>query len=202
MQSTTLNNAVTRRIDEDLLETDPGYRFEYLTKVLDLAERDRSLLRKHYPQIQQQIHGVIDRIYEKMFQFDAMKRHFLPRNDGFDGDLPDSMAELTLDHQQTVFRKMQLQGYFEKFCTAQWDETFAILIDMVGRMHTPREGNSGLAIPVVQITAMLGVMNDLLLEMIAQLNLSDADKLGLERTFTKLFWIQNCMFIRHWTTKQ
>ncbi len=101
--------------------------------------------------------------------------------------------------RQTEFRKQRLEEYFIKLCTADWDETFAALIDVVGHIHTPRQGNALLQIPMVQISALLGVINDLFLQKISELELSGKSRLAIQRTYTKLFWIQNGMFIRHWT---
>ena len=194
----TAVSAKTKKIDEARLETDTAYRFNYLAEVIGLSESDHNELRLHRATFEPHLPAIVERVYEKMFEYEPMKRHFLPRHAGFHGELPAQFEHLNLDHAQTTFRMEGLQDYLAKLCTAEWDETFAILIDVVGRMHTSKDGNSILQVPIVQITAFLGVINDLFLEKISELKLPTKTKVSLQRTYSKVFWIQNCMFIRHW----
>lgn len=187
-----------RSIDETRLETDIAYRFDFVVDVIGLTGTDHDVLREHQELIEPHLVEIVESVYRRMFEYESMKRHFLPRHTGFDGDVPGAINELKFDHEQTEFRKLKLKEYFVKLCTAEWDETFAALIDVVGHMHTPRQGNANLQVPIVQITALLGVINDLFLKKIAELNLPAESKTALQRTYTKLFWVQNSMFIRHW----
>lgn len=50
---------------------------------------------------------VVDAVYTKLFTFDITKKHFLPKNEGFDGpttghnQVATSLEDLTLDNPQT-----------------------------------------------------------------------------------------------------
>lgn len=188
-----------KAVKENKLESDIVYRFEYACEVIGLTEKDHAVLRKHHQLMKSKLSRIVDHVYKKMFQFDAMKRHFLSRHKGFEGALPGSLDQLGLDHEQIVFRKKRLEEYFSKLSTADWDETFAVLLDVVGHMHTVKQGNKVLEVPAVQIAALLGAISDLFIETIAKLGLPEKAELQLQRAYTKLFWVQNCMFIRHWT---
>ena len=196
---TSNSESTTKTVDETRLETDVSYRFNFLVDVTGLTDQDHEFLRKHHKILEPHLSDIVASVYRKMFEFQSMKRHFLPRHTGFEGNVPAAINELKFDHKQTEFRKQRLEEYFVKLCTADWDETFAALIDVVGHMHTPRQGNALLQIPMVQISALLGVINDLFLQKITELELSPKSQLAIQRTYTKLFWIQNGMFIRHWT---
>lgn len=195
----SIGESGTKTVDETRLETDVSYRFNFLVDVTGLTEQDHELLREHHKTLEPHLSDIIASIYRKMFQYQSMKRHFLPRHTGFEGNVPAAINELKFDHAQTEFRKKKLEEYFVKLCTADWDDTFAALIDVVGHMHTPRQGNALLQIPMIQLSALMAVMNDLFLQKISELKLSPKTQLVLQRIYSKLFWIQNGMFIRHWT---
>ena len=195
-----LNPATNARVvDETMLETDVSYRFDFVRDVIGLSEEDHDVLRKHHEALEPHLQGIVESVYKKMFEYESMKRHFLPRHSGFDGNVPASINELKFDHEQTEFRKSKLKEYYIKLCTAEWDETFALLLDVVGHMHTPRQGNANLQVPIVQIATLMGFMNDLFLNQIWELDLSAKSQIALQRAYTKLFWVQNSMFIQHWT---
>jgi hypothetical protein len=197
-KATQPNTGSNVEIDENQLELDPVYRFKYVCEVVGLSEEDHATLRRHQEVIEPHLSSIAERVYQKMFSFDSMKRHFLPRHTEFDGEVAASLDEVTLQSDQTQFRTQRLTQYFGKLCTADWDDTFAILIDIVGSMHTKKHGNSALEVPPVQVVALLGAINDFFLETISELDLSGKSRIAIQRAYTKLFWVQNCMFIRHW----
>lgn len=49
---------------------------------------------------------VVDAVYDKLFKFDITKKHFLPKNEGFEGPtdgngkVADSLEDLTIDNPQ------------------------------------------------------------------------------------------------------
>ena len=96
-------------------------------------------------------------------------------------------------------RKKALVGYLQKLGTPGADETFAVFLDLIGYIHTPEKGAATLAVPIVQLTALLGYIADQFTVAISRLKLSASAKLKLQRAYSKLFWIQNSMFIRHYT---
>jgi hypothetical protein len=187
-------------VDERQLETNPICRFAYVAKVLGLEDEDFEVLNRHARQVEPYLSKLVERVYEQMFQFPAMKRHFLPAHFGFYGHAPDSMEEVSLDHAQTKFRKKKLLEYFQKLGTAAGDETFAAMLDMIANMHTPHKGNALLSVPMVQIAALLGFMSAQFVDLISKLRVSEAERLKLQQAYNKLFWVQNAMFLRHHPT--
>ncbi len=184
---------------ESTLESDPAYRFNYVAEVVGLSSSDFDILHRNREVTKPLLSSIVDRVYEKMFQFFPMKRHFLEQHHGFYGHAPESIEQLTLEHEQTKFRKMKLEEYFTKLSTAPPDDTFAILLDMIARIHTPHQGNQSLAIPIVQLAALLGFVNDQFTLEISKLDALSADqRTELQRAYSKLFWVQNNMFLRHY----
>jgi len=49
---------------------------------------------------------VVDAVYDKLFKFDITKKHFLPKNEGFEGPtdgngkVADNLEDLTIDNPQ------------------------------------------------------------------------------------------------------
>ena len=106
-----LNPATNAKsIDETRLETDISYRFEFVCDVIGLTKEDHDVLRKHQQTLEPHLSEIVEAVYRKMFDYESMKRHFLPRHTGFDGNVPASINELKFDHAQTEFRKMEVEG--------------------------------------------------------------------------------------------
>lgn len=185
-------------IDERRLEIDPICRFAYAAQVIGLNDDDFAVLNQHFREVEPYMAGIVDRVYERMFQFPAMKRHFFPAHHGFYGHAPATMDDVRLDHPQTVFRKQKLLEYFVKLSTGAGDETFAVLLDVIARFHTPHQGNALLSVPIMQITALLGFMSDQFVELVAGLQIAESERLKLQRAYCKLFWVQNNLFVRHY----
>ena len=58
-----------------------------------------------------------DAVYDQLFKFDCTKRHFVPRQHGYNGDVPENIEDLALDHEQIQFRKQHLGKYLERLVT-------------------------------------------------------------------------------------
>jgi hypothetical protein len=69
---------------------------------------------------------------------------------------------------------------------------------MVGKIHTPKAGNKEIAVPLVQMNALMGFVADALTATILGLNLDRATETRTLRAFGKLLWIQNDLIGRHY----
>ena len=69
---------------------------------------------------------------------------------------------------------------------------------MVGKIHTPRAGNSEIDVPLVQMNALMGFMSDVLVDAISQFPVDPATMLKTIRALNKLLWIQNDFINRHY----
>jgi hypothetical protein len=193
-----MSTATIRRIDERRLELDLSYRFGYLTEFMGFGPEDVELIHALAAHLAPLVPSLVDAVYAKLFSYDATKRHFLPRQFGYEGDVPATLDDLTLDHEQIRFRKAHLANYLRKLVTAAYDQKTVSYLDFVGKIHTPKAGSKEIAVPLVQMNALMGFVSDALLSAILALPL-DAETMarGL-RAFNKLLWLQNDLIARHY----
>lgn len=190
--------APIEHIDEAKLDTDVAYRVGFLTKFMGFGADDIALVHEAAAHLAPVVPALVDAVYAKLFSFDATMRHFVPRQHGFEGATPASLEALSLDHEQIAFRKKHLTGYLVKLVTAEYDGKMLQYLDWVGRIHTAKAGNPGIVIPIVQVDALFGFVNDALIATIQGLEIDQAKKNAMIRAFTKLLWIQADLFVRHY----
>ncbi len=142
--------------------------------------------------------GLVDAVYDKLFGYDATKRHFLPRQFGYEGAVPTELASLTQDHEMIQFRKQHLGRYLVALVTKPYDAEMVGYLDKVGKIHTPKAGSKELNVPLVQMNALLGFVSDALVQTILSLNLPRPQEVATLRAFNKLLWIQNDLINRHY----
>ena len=92
---------------------------------------------------------LVDAVYDKLFGYDSTKRHFVPKQSGYEGEAPADIDSLTLDHPMIAFRKKHLGKYLESLVTREYDSSMVAYLDMVGKIHTPKAGSKDLDIPLV-----------------------------------------------------
>ena len=163
-----------KHIDENRLEDDLGYRFNYLTEFMEFGPEDVELIRATAPYLAPLVGQLVDAVYVKLFSYDATKRHFVPRQSGYEGAVPEDVSSLTLDHQQIQFRKSHLAKYLTRLVTGTYDGKMVSYLDFVGKIHTPKAGNKELNVPLVQMDALMGFVSDALLSAILGLPLDNA----------------------------
>lgn len=185
-------------IDEQHLETDLAYRFEYLKEFVGFDETDVTAIRNTIAHFAPHINNLVDATYERLLNYDATARHFVPRQHGYEGAVPESLEELTAEDNQIKFRKDHLQRYFMKLLGHSYDAKMVLYLDMVGKIHTPQAGNAQLDIPLVQMNALMGLISDQLIEIFLELDIPNDQKFAAIRAFQKLFWIQNDFISRHY----
>ena len=194
-----VNNGIENPHVEQKLETDPNCRFRYASEVIGLDDSDVNVMHRNRQLTESFVRDIVDRVYEKMFQFLPMKRHFTEQHHGFYGHVPARLQDVSLDDQLTQFRKRRLEEFLKKLSTARHDETFVVLLDMLGKMHTPTQGNPALSVPLMQVTVLLGFISDQFTLEVSKLKLKADERTALQRAYGKLFWVMNNMFIRHYT---
>ena len=187
-----------RRIDEWKLERDLGYRFGYLTEFMGFEANDVEVIHALASHLAPLVPGLVDAVYVKLFQYDATKRHFVPRQFGYEGTAPQDVASLDLDHEQIKFRKAHLANYLKKLVTGAYDQKMVGYLDFVGKMHTVKAGSPDIQVPLVQMNAVMGFVSDALLSTILGLDLDSTMKAKAVRAFNKLLWLQNDLISRHY----
>src|SRR4051812_38695076 len=133
-----------KTIDEGRLETDLGYRFAYLAEFMGFGPADVAAVHAAAPALAPVVPALVEAVYQKLAGYDATWRHFLPRQSGYDGAVPDGLATLTQDHPQIKYRKEHLARYLAALVTRPYDGKFVSYLDAVGKMHTPKAGSPDL----------------------------------------------------------
>jgi Protoglobin len=187
-----------KHINEDRLEIDTEYRFGYLAEFMGFDSDDVSAIHRSAALLAPLVPALVDAVYEKLHQYDATWRHFLPRQYGYDGPVPARFDELTPDHEQIQFRKQHLGRYLAALVTKPYDSKMIQYLDMVGKMHTPEAGSARLDVPLVQMNALMGFVSDALTWTIMSFKLDRDDEIRTVRAFGKLLWLQNDLINRHY----
>src|SRR5215510_11796474 len=127
-----------KRIDERRLETDTLYRFEYLSEFVGFNGDDIAVIHGAAVHLEPLVPVLVDAVYDKLFSYDATKRHFVPRQSGYAGPVPESIESLTQEHEMIQFRKSHLTRYLVSLVTRPYDDKMIGYLDTVGKMHTPK----------------------------------------------------------------
>ncbi|QDU95306.1 protoglobin family protein [Lignipirellula cremea] len=187
-----------KRIDEPRLESDLGYRFAYLTEFMGFSAQDEQTIHDAAAHLAPAVPGLVDAVYDKLFSYDATKRHFVARQSGYEGELPESADALSLDHAMIEFRKQHLARYLTALVTRKYDGKMVLYLDTVGKIHTPDFGSKELNVPLVQMNALMGFVADALTATILSLGLERETEVRTVRAFNKLLWLQNDLINRHY----
>lgn len=187
-------------VDERKLESDLTYRLDYLCKFMGFEQSDIQLIHDSASLLAPLVPGLVDAVYEKLHCYNATWRHFLPRQHGFDGPIPEKMEQLDVSHPQIQFRKQHLRNYLVNLVTKPFDTKFAQYLDMVGKIHTDKAGSREIQVPLVQMNALMGFVSDAIIATICNLKLPREAEVKALRAFNKLLWLQNDLISRHYAT--
>jgi hypothetical protein len=190
-----------KTINESRLESDLGYRFEYLAEFMGFGADDVRAIHAAAPHLAPRVPALVDAVYVKLFGYSSTKRHFVPRQFGYEGKVPESLESLDLDHDMIQFRKQHLARYLAALVTKPYDGKMIGYLDFVGKMHTPKAGSAELNVPLVQMNALLGFVSDALIATVFDLGLDRATEARTVRAFCKLLWLQNDLINRHYQSK-
>jgi len=180
-----------QQIDEQKLESDLAYRFGYVAEFMGFGENDIAAIHGSAELLAPIVPQLVDAVYDKLFSYDATKRHFVPRQSGYEGDVPQDIESLELDHEMIEFRKQHLGRYLKRLVTKPYDGDMVKYLDLVGKMHTSGAGSKKLDVPLVQMNALMGLVSDALLATILGLGLDAETTANTLRAFNKLLWLQN-----------
>src|SRR5262245_12278571 len=110
-----------KRIDELRLEQDTVYRVAYLSEFMGFGAEDIAAIHGAAGHLAPLVPVLVDAVYEKLFSYDATKRHFVPRQSGYTGAVPESVESLTQEHEMIQFRKGHLSRYLVALVTRDYD---------------------------------------------------------------------------------
>ena len=187
-----------KHINEARLESDLSYRFEYLSEFMGFSGEDVAAIHAAAAVLAPLVPALVDAVYERLHRYDATWRHFLPRQHGYEGPVPNTLADLTQDHPLIRYRKTHLACYLSALVTKPYDQKTVAYLDRVGKMHTPLAGAAEIAVPLVQMNALLGFVADALTNTILSLGLERVQEVKTLRAFGKLLWLQNDLISRHY----
>jgi len=191
-----------KHIDEPRLEQDAAYRYEYLVEFIGFTNDDATAIHSAAAKLVPVVPKLVEATYEKLLSYDATRRHFVPRQHGFEGTTPQNMASLTADDEQIKFRKDHLRRYFMNVFGNPYDTRMAKYLDAVGKIHTPKAGNKEIDVPLVQMNALMGVIADELFKAVLMLGFEREREIRTLLAFNKLLWLQNDFINRHYSAKQ
>lgn len=191
-----------KKIDEERLEQDAAYRVGYLSEFMGFGPDDIKAIQGAASHLAPLVPVLVDAVYDKLFSYDATKRHFVPRQSGYEGEVPESLEALEQSHAMIEFRKQHLGRYLVALVTRDYDAKMIGYLDMVGKIHTPKAGSADLDVPLVQMNALMGFVSDALTNVILDLGLDRETEVRTLRAFNKLLWIQNDLITRHYQDAQ
>jgi hypothetical protein len=187
-----------KHIDEKKLESDVLYRVSYLSEFMGFEEADIKAIHGSAAHLASHVPGLVDAVYNKLFEYDATKRHFVPRQSEYEGAVPKDIQSLRQDHAMIQFRKQHLGRYLTALVTRPYDGKMIMYLDMVGKIHTPQAGSPALDVPLVQMNALLGFVADAITATVLNLGLDRETEVRSVRAFGKLLWLQNDLINRHY----
>jgi hypothetical protein len=190
-----------KKIDEPRLETDLGYRFQYLAEFMDFSSDDIAAIHGAAPQLAPLVPALVDAVYDKLHTYTSTWRHFVPRQFGYNAEIPSNLHDLTMDHPQIAFRKEHLGRYLAALVTREYDGKMVEYLDMVGKIHTDKAGSKEINVPLVQMNALMGFVADALTATILGLGLDRETEVKTLRAFNKLLWLQNDLIVRHYASE-
>ena len=170
----------------------------YLAEFIGFGPEDVAAVQGAAAHLGPLVSALVDAVYVKLFGYDATKRHFVPRQHGYEGPVPAGLESLALDHPMIAFRKQHLGRYLAALVTRPYDAKMVQYLDMVGKIHTPAAGSKELDVPLVQMNALMGFVADALTATILNLGLERSAEVRTLRAFGKLLWVQNDLIVRHY----
>jgi hypothetical protein len=187
-----------KHVNEQRLETDLSYRFHYLSEFMGFGADDVATIHAAAPALAPLVPTLVNAVYQQLHRYDATWRHFLPRQQGYEGPVPKTLDELTEGHAMIRYRKEHLARYLTALVTKPYDQKTVAYLDRVGKMHTPLAGSADIVVPLVQMNALLGFVADALTNTIVSLGLERGQEVRTLRAFHKLLWLQNDLINRHY----
>lgn len=192
---------MTEHVDKTLVETNLRCRFEYLAKFIDFTPADIAVLNVLGKMAAGLVPTIVDRIFQRLLDFDITKRYFLMRHFGYTGTVIVNDSELTLESEQMCFRRTSLGKYLKRILRQKvWNDAFLEYLSYVGKIHTKMAGSHSIDIDYIHINILFGYVEHILLDtVLSNEQIDDGTKKLAVLALNKFFWIQNDFFSMHFT---
>ena len=165
--------------------TDLPARISYLKAFQDFTDADGALIHDAGPLIKPLLPAILDAVYAKLLSYTITAKAFVPRQPGYQGEVPANVQELTVDHPQIAHRKHFLKAYLVRLVGNQdWGDhsRYWEYLDRVGIMHTGEPGfeyrrlKPELRVEYVHMGMLLGYVEDLMVNAILSAEELDSKK--------------------------
>jgi hypothetical protein len=104
---------MTEHIDDEKLNVDIHYRFDFISKFINFTSEDIKILNNFANIILPVIPVIVDSVYRKLFQYDVTKNYFIINDEISDGSTRQDES-LSLDSPQILYRKDMLSTYLKR----------------------------------------------------------------------------------------
>ncbi|CAF1435790.1 unnamed protein product [Adineta steineri] len=189
---------MAEHIDNNKLNDDVRYRFDYFSKFINFTSEDIIALNTLASSVLPLIPVIVDSVYRKLFQYDVTKEYFIVNNDKYDGTLTNN-ENISLESTQMIFRKDMLSGYLKRLLLQrEWTNEFLEYLSRIGRMHTNQLGSSSINVEYLHINTTLTYIENLFIENVCSNdNFDNLTKKNILLALNKVFRIQSDLFIMH-----
>ena len=191
---------MVEHIEETFLSCNLRYRFEYLSKFLHFTKDDIITLNNLELVLHPALTTLVDKLYDKLLQFDITKRYFLMRNSGFDGKMETDESEITANCQQLRFRKEKFIKYLSRVLKeTDWNDSFLQFLSTVGKVHTNFAGAHSVDIDYIHMNLLLAYLHHTLFDHILNnQDIQQSQRSNFLFSLNKFLWIQNDFFTMHY----
>jgi len=116
---------MAEHVDNHLVENNLRSRFEYLSKFIHFTTDDISTLNNIAQMASELIPTIVDKIFQRLLDFDITKRYFLMRHFGYTGHVIVNESELRSESEQRNFRRISLGKYLKRILREKvWNNAF------------------------------------------------------------------------------
>jgi hypothetical protein len=191
---------MAEHIDNNLIVNNLRYRFEYLSKFLNFTTDDIATLNAVGRLAEPLVPIVVDKIFQRLLDFDVTKRYFAMRHFGYEGTVTVDQSQLTLQSEQMSFRRTSLAKYLKRILRQKvWNDAFLEYLSYVGKIHTNMAGSHSINIDYIHINVLFGYVEHILLDaVLSNEQINDQTKKAAIIALNKFFWIQNDFFSMHY----
>ncbi|UJR34918.1 hypothetical protein I4U23_027696 [Adineta vaga] len=191
---------MTQHIDNRGVQTNLRYRFEYLSKFINFTTDDIAILNVLGKMAAELVPTIVDKIFQRLLDFDITKRYFLMRHFGYNGTVTINESELTLQSEQMCFRRISLAKYLKRILRQKvWNDAFLEYLSYVGKIHTKMAGSHSIDVDFIHINILFGYIEHILLDVVlSNQQINNETKKLAALALSKFFWIQNDFFSMHY----
>ena len=191
-------NCDIQQVNDERIGNELPSKYNFLLSFIEFGPDEIRTIHEISPKLVSLLPEIVDEIYEKMLEFNVIRKHFVVRHYGFKGEVPTNIADVTPTQEQVEFRKQRLINYFTELFLGEFDATTADYMNAVGKMHTTKTGSISIHVPLVEMNIMLGFMSGLFLKKICEIDIEPDLQAKASRALNKLMWIQQSLISEHY----